>query len=169
MRISRWLGTAVAVLGLSLTPSAPVLAQGTTTGAIAGTVSDSKKAPIANAQIEVVNKSNGARTGAITRDNGRYFVPNLEVGQYTVNVRRIGYKQYTAPAVTVSLTQTTRLDIDLEDQVAQLAGVTTRAAAARPTSPPPALARRRSSRTRSRAASPRSTVTSRTLRATRRR
>ena len=130
MRISRWLGTAVAVLGLSLTPSAPVLAQGTTTGAIAGTVSDSKKAPIANAQIEVVNKSNGARTGAITRDNGRYFVPNLEVGQYTVNVRRIGYKQYTAPAVTVSLTQTTRLDIDLEDQVAQLAGVTTRAAAA---------------------------------------
>ncbi|AMW05510.1 TonB-dependent receptor [Gemmatimonas phototrophica] len=130
MRISRWLGTATAVLGLALLPAQRVLAQGTTTGAIAGTVSDSKKAPVANAQVEVINKANGARTGAITRDNGRYFVPNLEVGQYTVNVRRIGYKQYTAPTVTVSLTQTTRLDIDLEDQVAQLAGITTRAAAA---------------------------------------
>lgn len=130
MRISRWVGVALATLVLATAPSTPLAAQGTTTGAIAGTVTDSKKQPIASAQIEVVNRSNGSRTGAITRDNGRYFVANLEVGQYTVNVRRIGYKQYTAPSVTVSLTQTTRLDIDMEDQVAQLAGVTTRAAAA---------------------------------------
>ena len=130
MRISRWLNVALAAFGLALVPATHAWAQGTTTGAIAGLVSDSKKAPVANAQVEVINKANGARSAGTTRDNGRYFIPNLEVGQYTVNVRRIGFKQYTAPSVTVSLTQTTPLNVELEDQAAQIAGITTRAAAA---------------------------------------
>jgi outer membrane receptor for ferrienterochelin and colicin len=130
MRFTRRVGVALAALALAVLPPLRLAAQGTTTGAIAGTVTDGRKQPVANAQIEVVNKANGARTGALSRDNGRYFVPNLEVGQYAVTIRRIGFRQYSAPTVTVSLTQTTRLDVALEDQVAQLAGVTTRADAA---------------------------------------
>jgi outer membrane receptor for ferrienterochelin and colicin len=130
MRILRWLGIASAAASLSLLPAARAAAQGTTTGAITGVVTDSKKTPIGNVQVEAVNRANGARAGAVTRDNGRFFIANLEVGSYTVNIRRIGFKPYTAENVVVTLTQTTRLDIDLEEQAAQLAGITTRAQAA---------------------------------------
>lgn len=129
-RIQRWLGVVAAAAGLYLGSPSTAMAQGTTTGAITGVVSDSKQGPVANAQIEAINKSNGARAGAITRENGRFFIPNLEVGAYTVNVRRIGFRPYTAENVVVSLTQTTRLDMALEEQAATIAGITTRAAAA---------------------------------------
>ena len=53
------------VLGVSLLfiGSTALSAQGVTTGAIAGTVTDPQGAPMAGAQVQIVNRSTGFRTG----------------------------------------------------------------------------------------------------------
>ena len=77
MRIQRWLSLAVAVAALAVGSTKPLAAQGTTTGAITGSVTDEKNAPAPNVSVEVVNRANGAKANQITRDNGRFFIPNL--------------------------------------------------------------------------------------------
>ncbi|MCE2900714.1 MAG: carboxypeptidase regulatory-like domain-containing protein [Gemmatimonadetes bacterium] len=130
MRLFRWVSLAL-VAGLALAAPDRLRAQGTTTGAVTGLVTDARTtSPVAGASVEVVNRANGARASLVTRDNGRFFIPNLEVGSYTVTVRRIGFASQTRADVIVSLTQTTRVDFTLTEQAVTLAGVETRAAAA---------------------------------------
>lgn len=99
-------------------------AQGVTTGAVSGTVSAEENKGLAGAQVQVVNKQTGARTGTLTRADGRYYVPGLEVGgPYTVTVRRIGYAPIDSNNVFISLGQTVRVDFALHAQAAQLGNV----------------------------------------------
>jgi len=129
MRNHRWLGHALVAAALALGFSSPVRAQGTTTGAISGTVTNDKNVALPNAQVQVVNVTNGARAGQLTRDNGRFLIPNLEVGRYTVTVRLIGYAPETRKDIVVSLTQATRVDVVLGEQAVRLGTVETRVAA----------------------------------------
>ena len=88
-------------------------AQGTTTGAISGTVT-SDQGPAEGVQIQIVNTATGYRAAATTRSNGRYFVQGLEVGgPYTVSARKIGLAQETRQDVMVNLSQNTRVDFEL--------------------------------------------------------
>ena len=127
MRIQRWLSLAVAVAALAVGSTKPLAAQGTTTGAITGLVTDEKNAPAPNVSVEVVNRANGAKANQITRDNGRFFIPNLEVGTDSVTARRIGFAPQTRTDIVVSLTQATRLDFQMKEQATQLAAVRTEA------------------------------------------
>src|SRR4051812_11570027 len=123
MKISRWtLRAAALVLGLAA-GAIPLHAQGVTTGAIAGTVTDAAGAPVQSAVVMAVAKANGFTTSTTTRSNGYYIIPNLETGAYTVKVRRIGFESMELP-VPVSLSQTTRFDIQLKQAATTLGGVT---------------------------------------------
>lgn len=124
MKIPRWLlGVAVAS-ALSVALPARLLAQGVTTGAIAGTVTDGQGHPVEAAQVQIVNRSTGFTSGSLTRANGYYFVQGLEVGSnYTVRIRRIGFEPVERNNIPVSLSQTTRVDIQLATQAVQLTGV----------------------------------------------
>src|SRR5687768_2786000 len=81
MRIHRWISVLAAAVALpaSLLPSR-ASAQGITTGAIGGLVTEASGAPLAGVQVQVKNAGSGYVVGALTRENGRYLVPNLEVG-----------------------------------------------------------------------------------------
>src|SRR5919202_1650360 len=86
-------GLLVTALALTaaLCPPPAARAQGVTTGAIAGTVTDEAGRPIGGVQIRVQNKATGFTAGALTREDGRYRVQNLEVGgPYSVTARRRG-------------------------------------------------------------------------------
>ncbi len=99
-------------------------AQGVTTGAISGLVTDDGGKPVDGAQIQVENKSNGFRASTLTRENGRYYVQGLEVGgPYTVQVRRLGFAMVSKDNILVPLGQTVPVDFALKAQAAQLAGV----------------------------------------------
>lgn len=100
-------------------------AQGVTTGALSGAVTDASGAPVVGAQVQVVNRSTGARVNGTTRDNGFYTALGLEVGgPYTVTVRRIGFQPAQRDNITVSLGQTATADFQLNAQTATLSGVT---------------------------------------------
>ncbi len=100
-------------------------AQGVTTGAISGLVTDETGNPVGAAQVQVENKSNGYRASTVTRDNGRYYIQGLEVGgPYTVQVRRLGFAMQSVDGVLVTLGQAVPVDIQLKAQAAQLGEVT---------------------------------------------
>jgi hypothetical protein len=132
MRISRWSSAVAAIAALLVgVRAAPLAAQGTTTGAVTGTVTDESGRPLEDVQIEVVNGQTGFRTGTLSRGGGRYLVQNLEVGpSYRVTARRIGYAPVTNENVRVVLGQATRFDIRLVPQATELNTVRVTAAAA---------------------------------------
>ena len=119
MRFNGWSTAATLLLTLAGAPG--LAAQGVTTGAISGTVTSTTGAGLGSAQVEVVNPTTGFRTGRLTQANGRFLIPNLEVGRgYTVNVRRIGFVPASRTDVVVTLSQVTQVDIVLGEQATQL-------------------------------------------------
>jgi hypothetical protein len=128
MKIARWTLRGVALLAALLGGASTLAAQGTTTGAISGTVTNEQGQPTEGVQIQIVNTTTGYRAGAVTRSNGAYFVQGLEVGGgYTVSARRIGMAPQTRTDIRVNLSQITRVDFSLAAQAAVIAGVTTTA------------------------------------------
>ena len=109
-RLTRTLVAVGAVLLAAISTEAG--AQGITTGAVGGTVTDAQGNPLQGAQIQVVNNTTGFRTGGISRENGQFLVQSLEVGgPYSVTVRRIGYQPHTRDNILVQLSQTSRIDV----------------------------------------------------------
>lgn len=129
MHTGRWSLAAVALCALAAGSASRSAAQGVTTGAISGIITDVSGAPVPSAQVQVINRSTGATNGATTRDNGQYTVVGLEVGgPYTIVVRRIGFEPGQRDGLRVTLGQTTRLDLQLRPQAVALSTVTVTAA-----------------------------------------
>lgn len=120
---------AIAVLAVLAAPTSSITAQGVTTAALTGTVTDTAGNPIESAQIQVRNTLTGANVGTQTRASGLYVIQGLEPNpNYVITVRALGYAPITRDGVTLSLGQTRREDFKLVKQAAQLAAVTVTAA-----------------------------------------
>jgi len=106
-------------------------AQGVTTGAISGTITDPSGKPLEGAQVQIINRSTGFSVGSMSRASGLYLVQGLESGgPYTVRIRRIGFEPQERNNINVSISQTTRVDIQLAQQAVTLGSVTITAGAA---------------------------------------
>lgn len=120
MRILRLtFGIAAAAVAMLATGAS---AQGVTTGAITGTVVNESGTGVDGARVTVTNRATGFVAGVNTRADGGYTVSGLEVGGYTVVVRRIGMESQSKPA-EVSLSLATRLDFRLVAQATVLAAI----------------------------------------------
>lgn len=118
----RTIAAAVALAALGWSASAS--AQGLTTGAIQGTITDNTGHPLAGITVEVTDKTNGYTARATSRENGVYFVPGLNVGaSYSVAVRRIGFAPQIRDNIVVELSLSTRLDFTLAPQATQLGAI----------------------------------------------
>jgi hypothetical protein len=114
---TRLLLTVGAALALVTGASALLSAQGVTSGAVSGTVTDPSGAPIEGAQVQVRNARTGASAGGITRANGQFLIQGVEPDAgYSLTVRRIGFEPQTQNNILVSLGQTTRSDFQLKQQ-----------------------------------------------------
>lgn len=101
-------------LSLFLAIGADLFAQGVTTGAINGLVTDDKGTALPGANVIAVHVPSGTQYGTAVRAGGAFDLPNLRIGgPYTVQVSFIGYKQQTQDNVFVRLGQTVRLDFSL--------------------------------------------------------
>ncbi|MCI0624267.1 MAG: carboxypeptidase-like regulatory domain-containing protein, partial [Acidobacteria bacterium] len=80
---------------------------------LTGTVTDSSGGVIANADVTVTNQGTNISSTGRSNENGRYVVPSLKPGLYTVAVSASGFKKYVNTAVTLQVNQTARLDIEL--------------------------------------------------------
>jgi len=114
---------------LAATVAANADAQGITTGAISGFVTDSAGNGIVGAQIQISNRTTGSSSRTTSREGGRYLVQGLEVGgPYTIVARRIGFNPDTRENVSIGLTQNVRADFRLSAQATTLTTVEVRSA-----------------------------------------
>jgi hypothetical protein len=95
------IGALAAVAVLAPRPSA---AQGVTSAAIAGVVTDSSGAPLPGARVVAVHGPSGTQYSAVTRADGRFTIPGMRVGgPYRVNVSVVGYRQAVQDQVNLTL------------------------------------------------------------------
>ena len=102
-----------------------LVAQGVTTGAMNGIVTDTAGNPLPDAAVIAVHTPSGTRYETLARSGGVYALPNIRVGgPYTITVRLVGYTQREEQNVFVSLAQNLRLDFRLARQVIELSALT---------------------------------------------
>ena len=73
------------------------------TGAIAGNITDSSNAAVANATVVITNTATGVVTRATTSSTGFYSVPNLQTGPYTVSVSVQGFSTQSADNIQLNV------------------------------------------------------------------
>ncbi len=92
----------------------PVFGQTSTTGSIAGAVTDQTGAVVAGAQIIIKNNGSLAESNVTTTDNGTFNVPSLATGSYTVTVKAPGFKQLVVTDVRVDVAKASTVNVQLE-------------------------------------------------------
>jgi len=93
---------------------AETLAQTASTGALTGTVTDPNGAVVAAVQITATNEVTGETHTALSQQNGNYLVPLLPPGSYRLEFLKSGFKKAVKGGLRVNVTETARLDIQLE-------------------------------------------------------
>ena len=87
------------------------------TGKIAGTIKDSQTGePVIGASILI----QGTTQGAAANFDGYYVILNVQPGKYTLVISAVGYKKTSIEQVSVSIDQTTTIDVSLESAVIEL-------------------------------------------------
>lgn len=94
--------------------SISALPQSQTTGRITGTVKDPNGAIIVGAKVTVKSLTTTEERTATTDAEGNYSVPFLAPGTYEVSVTANGFKQAEIESVRVVITETFRVDANLE-------------------------------------------------------
>lgn len=90
-----------------------------TTGKLAGRILNEKKEPMASVNVRI----EGQRLGAVTDDQGNFFIIGIPAGTYSVHVNLMGYAPYTADHVEISPDFTTTLNATLRTEAVQMGEV----------------------------------------------
>src|SRR5690242_8156556 len=118
-----WSIGALAAVALLMLPRATA-AQGVTSAAIAGRITDDAGQPVPSALLTLTNGSTGQRYSARSREDGRYSLENVDVGgPYTLAVRALGFEPKTSTPFNLQLGQRFALDLSLKRAAVELAGV----------------------------------------------
>src|SRR5437667_11873438 len=121
----RSLRPCVLVATLAFAGTTALGAQGVTTAAIAGVVTDSSGAPLEAARVVAVHAPSGTLYAAVTRADGRFTIPGMRVGgPYRVSVALVGYRQEVQDEIQLTLGGTADLRFALARATLELEPVT---------------------------------------------
>jgi hypothetical protein len=111
-------------LGMIVSASVSLYSQ-STYGSVAGTVTDSSGAAIADAAVTLTNLGTQEKRTQSSGADGLFTFVNLFPGQYRVDVEKQGFKHFAQTAITVDVQQNTRVDAALQvGEVSQVVEVT---------------------------------------------
>lgn len=108
--LSRPVTLALIVLVLMPLPGA---AQ-TNTGEIAGVVYDAQGGVLPGVTVVAQHLDTGTRIERVSDRQGRYLLPSLRVGAYTITSELVGFRRVTRTGITVMLGQQLQVDLVLE-------------------------------------------------------
>src|SRR5262249_8827344 len=115
----------VRVLLSALLAMGSVCAQ-STSGSITGTVTDPSGAGVPKAKVTRRNSGNNAERQVLTDIEGLYRLPNLDPGEYVIEVDASGFRRASAPVARLETAGVLRVDFSLEvGQVADSVTVST--------------------------------------------
>src|SRR5437879_4063118 len=89
-------------------------AQTSTSGSVAGTVTDPSGAVVPSASVEAVNTATGIVLRQTANASGQYVFPNLVPGLYTLKFSAPGFRSSTVNDLSVDVAKSYRQDIKLE-------------------------------------------------------
>jgi hypothetical protein len=92
------------------------MAQSTVTGAIGGLVTNPNKEVVTGASVTVKNNGTNKEDSGTTDGEGRFKIPSLQPGEYTVTVSASGFAPFSQPSVIVEVGRETSLDVGLSVQ-----------------------------------------------------
>lgn len=101
------------LVGLALLACAGVYAQ-SSTGSLAGTVTDPNGAAIPGAKVVATGVATGAKLETLSSDAGLYVFPTMPVSTYTITVEKSGFKKLSRQNIEIRIAQRLDLDIRLE-------------------------------------------------------
>jgi outer membrane receptor protein involved in Fe transport len=120
----RAIGAALVAVLLAFVTAPIAPAQGVTSAAVTGKVTDQAGNPIAAASVEIVNASTGQRYQARTSSDGRFFFENVGVGgPYTITVRALGHEPQSTPGMTLTLGERKVQDFTLRQVAVEVGAV----------------------------------------------
>jgi hypothetical protein len=99
------------ILGLALLNHSACGQAGAT---ILGTVTDPTGAVIPNAKVTLVNENNGFVRTTTSNGAGSYSAPDLQVGNYQIEVQAGGFKTYEQQNITLNVNSVVRIDAKLQ-------------------------------------------------------
>src|SRR2546423_9204156 len=91
----------------------PLYSQTASTGTVAGVVSDSTGAVVADAAITLTDKATNTPRKTTSNETGQYIFPNVPPGTYELTVNKSGFRA-TKTLITVNVSTTAKVDIKLE-------------------------------------------------------
>jgi hypothetical protein len=94
--------------------SVAAAAQTASTGALTGTVTDSNGAVVSEVQITVTSDATGEVRTVASQPGGVYVVPLLLPGTYSVEFAKTGFKTAVKSGLEIIVTETARLDVQLQ-------------------------------------------------------
>ncbi len=103
---------AVSVLAIALAVTFVTFAQ-SNTGSIAGVITDQNGAVVANATVTVTNVGTNDKRTVQTDSEGRYEVPVLPTGTYTVEATANGFKSVSVKDLRLAVGEKARADVTL--------------------------------------------------------
>src|ERR1700733_10814618 len=107
------------LLGFALASCAPASAQSGTSSALAGTVSDSSGALVADADVSAVNVDTKAVRNGQTDTAGRFLFSQIDPGNYQVAVNATGFAVQPSQATPVAVGRTVTLNFTLHISTSQ--------------------------------------------------
>ena len=116
LKIKRILKLACCVLLAWAAFTVPANSQ-TVSGTLRGTVTDTNGAVIPNATVTVKNIETGLERTVVTSDEGNYNLPFLPIGKYTVQATRTDFNKVLRENVTVTLNETSVVNVQLNPSV----------------------------------------------------
>jgi hypothetical protein len=108
-----FLGLCVALCCFALLPSA-LYAQSSSTGTVAGTVTDPSGAAVVGAKIVLTDKATNVSREGTTNDTGRFLFVDVQAGTYSLSISRDGFRTSRITDQAVNVNQPLTLNVTLE-------------------------------------------------------
>ena len=102
----------------ALLMTAMAFSQGVTTSSMQGTVSDEAGESLFGANVVATHTPSGTVYGAISNEDGRFYLPNIRVGgPYKVVITYVGFQDKTFDGIVLGLGQSYNLKATLTEGV----------------------------------------------------
>ncbi len=102
----------------TLFATSSLFAQGVTTAAMNGIITDVDGEPLPGANVEAVHEETGTHYGAATRLSGTYNIHNMKIGgPYTITVTYVGFKDQKVENIYLSLGNDLNMNFTLSEDI----------------------------------------------------
>lgn len=96
--------------------SSPSFAASNTDGSIQGSITSETSLPLSGANVSIKNQNTGLTRTIQSDSNGKYRIPRLPIGQYTITISAAGYADEIIENVNVAIGSNSNIEASLDPE-----------------------------------------------------